>query len=79
LRALGLDVAETPAAQMGVTIGDGANMRRLHLALREHGILVPHLAAYSGLGPEGVMRFAVFATHTPAMIDELLQALAEIL
>jgi 7-keto-8-aminopelargonate synthetase-like enzyme len=79
LRALGLEVPETAAAQIGVAIGDGANMRRLHLALRERGILVPHLAAYSGLGPEGVMRFAVFATHTPAMIDELLQALAEIL
>ncbi|MDZ4288383.1 MAG: pyridoxal phosphate-dependent aminotransferase family protein [Prosthecobacter sp.] len=79
LRALGLEVPDTPAAQTGVVIGDAANMKRLHQELRQRGILVPHLAAYSGLGPEGVMRFAVFSTHTPEMIDELLTTLKPLL
>eukprot|EP01031_Cornospumella_fuschlensis_P010321 gene10321-12652_t len=75
LRALGLQVPDTPAAQTGVIIGNAANMKRLHLELRQRGILVPHLAAYSGLGPEGVMRLAVSSTHTEAMIEELLVTL----
>lgn len=79
LRALGLEVPDTPAAQTGVAVEDAANMKRLHLELRQRGILVPHLAAYSGLGPEGVMRIAVFSTHTNAMIDELLTALKSLL
>jgi 7-keto-8-aminopelargonate synthetase-like enzyme len=79
LRGLGLSFAESPAAQTGVAIGDASNMRRIHDALRARGILVPHLPAYSGLGPEGVLRFAVFSTHTTEMIDELLAALRDVL
>jgi hypothetical protein len=39
------------------------------------GILVAYMSAYSGLGSEGALRLAVFATHTAEMIDQLLDAM----
>ena len=42
-------------------------------------ILLAYMAAYSGLGREGALRLAVFATHTAAMIDELLDHLRRLL
>jgi 8-amino-7-oxononanoate synthase len=79
LRALGLEVPSVPTAQMGVAIGDAANMRRLHEALRDAGFIVPAVGAYPGIGPEGVMRFAACALHTPEMIDALLDTLRRLL
>ena len=48
-------------------------------ALREAGHLVPAVGAYPGVGPEGVLRFAVCSGHTHAMIDELLDCLRTLL
>lgn len=79
LRALGLSVQPLPTPVIGIPIGDAANMRRIHLALKRQSILLPHMRSYSGLGPEGAMRFAVFANHTPDMIDQLLDALKKLL
>jgi 7-keto-8-aminopelargonate synthetase-like enzyme len=79
LRALGLQVNDSPAAQTGVVIGDAANMKRLHAALKEREILVPYVGAYSGIGPEGLLRFAVSSAHTPEMIAHLLDSLKPLL
>jgi 8-amino-7-oxononanoate synthase len=79
LRALGLEVPATPAAQVGVAIGTASNMHRLHTALRAEGFLVPSVGAYSGVSGEGLMRFAVCAAHTPAHIDALLAMLGKLL
>ena len=79
LRALGLDVPDTAAAQAGVPIGNAANMQRLHAALRDAGIIVPAVGAYPGVGAEGVLRFAVCAGHTPEQIDTLLATLKKLL
>jgi hypothetical protein len=43
------------------------------------GILVAYMAAYAGLGSEGALRLAVFATHTAEMIDQLLDALRRLI
>ncbi len=79
LRSLGLQVNDSPAAQTGVVIGGASNMKRLHAALKEREILVPYVGAYSGIGPEGLMRFAVSAAHTPDMIAHLLDTLKALL
>ena len=79
LRALGLEVNDSPAAQCGVVIGDAANMMRLHTAFRDRDILVPYVGAYSGIGPEGLLRFAVSSAHTPDMIAHLLDTLKALL
>jgi 8-amino-7-oxononanoate synthase len=79
LRSLGLEVNDSPAAQCGVVIGDAANMKRLHAALKDREILVPYVGAYSGIGAEGLMRFAVSSAHTPDMITHLLDTLKPML
>jgi 7-keto-8-aminopelargonate synthetase-like enzyme len=79
LRALGIEVSESPAAQAGVVVGDAANMRRLHTGLKERGVLVPYVDAYSGIGTEGLLRFAVCSAHTPEMIGQLLDTLRALL
>lgn len=79
LRRLGLAVSESATANLGVTVGNAANMQRLHEALKARGILVPYVGTYSGIPPEGVLRFAVFASHTDAQIDRLLAELGSAL
>jgi 8-amino-7-oxononanoate synthase len=79
LRALGLTVPEGATANFGVGVGDAANMRRIHEALKARGIMLPYVAAYSGLPAEGVLRIAVFANHTAAQLDHLVNELRTLL
>jgi 8-amino-7-oxononanoate synthase len=78
LRALGIVVEDGPAANFSVEIGDALRMRRIHAELKSAGFIVPYVAAYSGVGPAGGLRFAVCAMHTAEMIDGLLAALRRI-
>ena len=41
--------------------------------------MIAYMPSYSGLGPAGALRLAVFATHTEAMIRQLLDELARLL
>ncbi len=75
LRELGIAVPEGDAANLGVTIGGADNMRRISEALKARGILLPYVGTYSGIPPEGVLRFAIFATHTSEQLDRLLAGL----
>ncbi|MEI6357355.1 MAG: aminotransferase class I/II-fold pyridoxal phosphate-dependent enzyme, partial [Verrucomicrobiota bacterium] len=75
LRRLGLAVEDLPTPIIPLVTGDGAAMQRLHDALRADGVLVPYLSRYTGLGPHGALRVAVFATHDPEQIRCLLDAL----
>jgi len=75
LRAMGLETDDTPVPIVCLTIGDAGNMQRIQRELMQRGIVVPYMAAYSGLGPEGALRLAVFATHTDEMIGRLLAEL----
>ncbi len=78
LRGLGLPAMDSPSPVIGLEVGDARNMQRLHRELKEQGILVPYFAAYSGTGKEGLLRIAVCATHTVAMLQRLLGELARI-
>jgi glycine C-acetyltransferase/8-amino-7-oxononanoate synthase len=75
LRGLGLAVEDLPTPIIPLVAGDGAAMQRLHDALRADGVLVPYLSRYTGLGPHGALRIAVFATHDPQQIKTLLDGL----
>jgi 7-keto-8-aminopelargonate synthetase-like enzyme len=75
LREMGLEVDDTPVPIIGLTLGTAENMQRIQRALADRGIMVAYMPAYSGLGPEGALRLAVFATHTGAMIARLLDEL----
>jgi 8-amino-7-oxononanoate synthase len=79
LRALGLTVPEGATADVGITVGVADNMRRIHEALKARGIMLPYVDAYAGVPPAGLLRFAVFASHSAAQIDRLLTELKSLL
>ena len=79
LRKLGLDVADTPVPIIPLQIGDAANMRRIADELKQRGLIIAYIASYSGVGPEGCLRIAVFATHTTAMLDRLIDGLRSVI
>ena len=79
LRGLGLQVADWPTPIVCVQLGDGANMARIQRALHEGGIAIAHSRNYPGVGEDGALRIAVFATHTDAMIDRLVQEMAALI
>ena len=75
LRRIGLEVGESPLPMVIFTLGSSGNMRRIQKELSESGILVSYLPRNAGLGSQGALRIAIFATHTPQMIQELIDAL----
>ncbi len=75
LRGMGLEVDDSPVPILCLVLGDAENMRRIQSELMHRGIAVAYLPAYSGLGTEGGLRIAVFATHTDSMIEQLLDEL----
>lgn len=79
LRQLGLSVDESPTPIVPVQAGTAEQMQRLQAELQQRGIIVPYMATYSGLGPAGALRVAVFATHTDEMIQRLLETLRSLL
>jgi 8-amino-7-oxononanoate synthase len=75
LRALGVEVSDEPTPNVGVVLGSAAEMKALHESLKRQQILVPYVPAYSGTGPQGVMRFAVCSEHSGEVIGRLLEVL----
>jgi 7-keto-8-aminopelargonate synthetase-like enzyme len=75
LRAMGFEVNDTPVPIICLVVGNAENMQRMQRELMERGIAIAYMPAYAGLGAEGGLRIAVFATHTEAMIGQLLDEL----
>ncbi len=76
LRRMGLQVHDSPVPIAAIAFDTAERMRQVQAALAGRGVWIAYLPAYSGVGPQGVLRIAVFATHTTAMIDRLLEELA---
>jgi 7-keto-8-aminopelargonate synthetase-like enzyme len=79
LRDLGLQVELSPVPIVCLTVGSAENMQRIQHALARQGIMVAYKGSYSGLGSAGALRIAVFATHTDAMIQALIDAIGKAL
>jgi 7-keto-8-aminopelargonate synthetase-like enzyme len=75
LRRIGFEVDQTPVPIVCLIAGAAENMQRIQRELMARGIAVAYMSSYAGLGPEGGLRIAVFATHTEAMIGQLLDEL----
>jgi len=75
LRRIGLDVEESPLPMVILTLGSSGNMRRIQKELSESGVLISYIPRNAGLGSQGALRIAVFTTHTPQMIQELIDSL----
>jgi 7-keto-8-aminopelargonate synthetase-like enzyme len=79
LRDLGLNIEDSPAAVIAVQLETAQQMQHIQQTLVERGIWIAYVPSYSGVGPQGLLRLAVFATHTPQMIDRLLSEMAGLL
>lgn len=76
---LGFTLPPGQAANFGATTHNAAQMQHIHETLKTRGILLPYVAKYSGIPPEGVLRVAVFANHQPEQIDKLLTEIRTII
>jgi 7-keto-8-aminopelargonate synthetase-like enzyme len=79
LRGLGIDVKMSPSPIIGFRLGDAAHMARVQSQLLNQGIAVAYARDYAGAGVDGMLRVAIFATHTPEMIDQLVATLGRVL
>lgn len=74
LSKIGLETGDNPTPIIPLQIGSVQNMRRIQKELENDRILVSFLPLpYQG--SMGVLRLAVFATHTPEIIQMLLDSL----
>ncbi len=79
LAHLGLDVERSPAPIISFRLPIAADMQRLQSRLFDDGIAIAYTRDYAGAGPAGLLRIAVFATHTIEMLDRLTDTLARCL
>ncbi len=74
LHRLGIDAGDSIAPVAAFSLRSHAAMSALQQRLFEQGLYVL-LSDYIGAGREGVIRCGIFADHTPAHLDQLLDAL----
>ncbi len=79
LRELGLGIEDLPSAIVSFELASAAEMQRVQRSLLSAGIAIAHTRDYAGAGPDGMLRIAIFATHTRDMIDQLAATLARVL
>lgn len=79
LRGLGLGVEELPTAIISFELNSAAEMQRVQQALLREDVAIAHTRDYAGAGPDGMLRIAIFATHTREMIDQLVATLRRVL
>jgi 8-amino-7-oxononanoate synthase len=79
LRKLGFNLEDTPVPIICLEPGTAQRMSRIQKELMKQGIAIAYTDSYSGVGKEGALRIAIFATHSDEMLDTLLNALAKML
>lgn len=79
LRNLGLGIENLPTAIISFELASAAEMQRVQQALLTAGVAIAHTRDYAGAGPDGMLRIAIFATHTHEMIDQLADSLGRVL
>lgn len=79
LRQLGIHVDTSEVPIIVFRLGSAHNMRRIQRTLSQQGILIAYLPRAPGVGPDGALRIAVFATHTHEMLNQLTNALSKLI
>ena len=79
LQSLGLPIACGPAPIIGFSLDNARRMVDLQERLAAESIMIAYMQNYVGASAAGMLRIAVFATHTPAMIARLVSALRQAL
>ncbi len=79
LRGLGWPLEETPVPIICLGARPGIDLGGLKDELFARDICVAHVRSYSSTPPGGALRVAIFATHTKAQIDHLVETLGSLL
>ncbi len=84
LRSAGAEVFDEPTPVIALELdsppGEAAErMQLVQSRLLAAGIAIAYVGHYAGAGPAGLLRIAVFATHSSAMIERLARELAPLL
>src|SRR5262245_11813264 len=74
LREMGIQIEDSPSPIAAFVTGSASQMQQLQQRLLDEDLFVLY-TQYVGAGPEGVIRISIFADHTHAQIDRLLDAL----
>jgi 8-amino-7-oxononanoate synthase len=74
LRKLGIDTDDTPVPIIAWSLRTSAEMRKIQRALLDRGVAIAYLK-YAGAPPQGVLRVAIFSTHTAGQIERLAEEL----
>lgn len=77
LHSMGLAVDQSSSPVIAIELQSAERMWSAQQHLEREGIWIAYTHNYAGAGPNGLLRIAVFATHTPEMIDRLIAALQE--
>jgi 7-keto-8-aminopelargonate synthetase-like enzyme len=79
LRSLGFAIEDLPTAIISIELAAATEMQRIQQLLLAEGVAVAYTRHYAGAGPDGMLRIAIFATHTREMIDHLIAAFRRVL
>ncbi len=76
LCALGWELADTPVPILCLKGSQGVSLERIKKGLFEQGIAVELVRSYTSTPAGGALRIAIFATHSHAQIDRLVDAIS---
>jgi 8-amino-7-oxononanoate synthase len=71
---LGWELEDTPSPILCLRGRDGINLADIRKGLFEHNIAIELIHSYTSTPAGGALRIAIFATHTHAQIDRMLNA-----
>ena len=77
LRALGLNLPDTPVPIICLGAEQDINLQVVKNKLFEQSIAVELVRSYTSTPPGGALRIAIFATHTIAQIDRLIETIGK--
>jgi 8-amino-7-oxononanoate synthase len=76
LRKLGWELPDTPVPILCLESHQGISLEKIRMKLFEEGIAVELVRSYTSTPAGGALRIAIFATHSHAQIDRLIQAIS---
>jgi glycine C-acetyltransferase/8-amino-7-oxononanoate synthase len=78
LRSLGWELADTPVPILCLEGRQGVSLEIIKKELFEQAIAVELVRSYTSTPPGGALRIAIFATHSEAQIDRLINAVGRL-
>ena len=78
LRKIGLETDDTPVPIIAWSLRSSAAMKKIQGSLLDRGVAIAFLK-YPGAPPQGVLRVAIFSTHTAGQIERLIAELGRAL